>query len=536
MRLSDADLLENREKWLAAGVKLPGFDRNQIKKNTNENPKWIHFGAGNIFRAFIADCCQQLIECGEEDVGIIVAEGWDYEIIDKSYRPFDDLALKITLNSDGSIEKKLIASITKSLHFDPENTQDFEDIKNIFRNPSLQIASFTITEKGYQFKLPDGSLHRNAERDFRNGPGDPVSYIGKIAAASYERYLNGKLPIAFMTLDNSSKNGEILENAIKIYAEKWVQNGKVDPDFLKYLNDDILVSFPWTMIDKITPRPNPRVFEILKKDGFNDMEIYVTKKNTHSAAFVNTEEVEYLVIEDNFPNGRPRLEKAGCILTDRETVDKAEKMKVGTCLNPLQTALAVFGCLLGYTDISEEMKDKDILNLLNKMAYLEMLPVVSDPKVISPDFFIDEVMKKRLTNSYLLDTPQRISSDTSRKMRARFGETILTYERLEADSARNLVYIPFVIAGWCRYLLAVDDSGKEMLVSTDPLYDELYMCVEHIQTDDKRRSASEIREILENTEIFGVNLYKIGLGEKIEKYFVNMIQGRGAVRRAISNL
>ena len=65
------------------------------------------------------------------------------------------------------------------------------------------------------------------------------------------------------------------------------------------------------------------------------------------------------MIEDDFPNGRPALEKAGFLFTDRETVEKAEKMKVCTCLNPLHTALAVFGCLLGYKKISEEMKDRD---------------------------------------------------------------------------------------------------------------------------------------------------------------------------------
>lgn len=32
-------------------------------------------------------------------------------------------------------------------------------------------------------------------------------------------------------------------------------------------------------------------------------------------------------------------------------------MKVCTCLNPLHTSLAIYGCLLGYTLIAEEMKN-----------------------------------------------------------------------------------------------------------------------------------------------------------------------------------
>ena len=79
------------------------------------------------------------------------------------------------------------------------------------------------------------------------------------------------------------------------------------------------------------------------------MEVAETAKHTFVSAMVNAEECEYLAIEDWFPNGRPPLEKAGVLFCDRETVDKIEKMKVCTCLNPLHTALAMFGCLLSYT-------------------------------------------------------------------------------------------------------------------------------------------------------------------------------------------
>lgn len=111
-------------------------------------------------------------------------------------------------------------------------------------------------------------------------------------------------------------------------------------------------------------------------DGAQDLDIIHTKKHTNIAAFTNTEVVHYLVIEDSFPNGRPKLEKAGVIMTDRETVDKADIMKVTTSLNPLHTALAVTGCLLGYQSISAEMQDDDLVGLIKGIGYLEGLPVV----------------------------------------------------------------------------------------------------------------------------------------------------------------
>ena len=138
-------------------------------------------------------------------------------------------------------------------------------------------------------------------------------------------------------------------------ANAWKNMGFVGEDFINYLSDPNYVAFPWSMIDKITPRPDQSVANMLKETGFEDTEAIITSKNTYIAPFVNAEEPQYLVIEDRFPNGRPALEKSGVYLTDRDTVNKVEKMKVCTCLNPLHTALALSGCLLGYTLIADEM-------------------------------------------------------------------------------------------------------------------------------------------------------------------------------------
>ena len=120
----------------------------------------------------------------------------------------------------------------------------------------------------------------------------------------------------------------------------------LDSEFLRYLNNKNYISFPWTMIDKITPRPSTQIAENLEQDGFEEIQPITTSRNTYVAPFVNGEETEYLVIEDSFPNGRPPLQEVGIIFTDRSTVHLIETMKVTTCLNPLHTGLAIFGCLL----------------------------------------------------------------------------------------------------------------------------------------------------------------------------------------------
>ena len=93
-------------------------------------------------------------------------------------------------------------------------------------------------------------------------------------------------------------------------AEEWKKKGYVDEDFFAYVSDESIVSFPWTMIDKITPRPNPDIAADLKALGVEDMDPVETSKRTYIAPFINGEDPQYLVIEDSFPNGRLRLKRA----------------------------------------------------------------------------------------------------------------------------------------------------------------------------------------------------------------------------------
>jgi fructuronate reductase len=297
------------------------------------------------------------------------------------------------------------------------------------------------------------------------------------------------------------------------------------------------------MIDKITPAPHKDVRKMLEESGLSGMVKVVTSKNTIAAPFVNAEEAEYLVIEDSFPNGRPPLEKAGIIFTDRETVDKAEKMKVCTCLNPLHTALAIFGCLLGFTKISEVMKDPDLRRLAEKLGYDEGLPAVVNPGIINPHDFLAEVLNTRLPNPFLPDTPQRIATDTSQKLSIRFGETVKTYMNRDDLDTANLKLIPLVFAAWLRYLMGIDDSGVSMEISPDPLYLSLKSHIKHVKFGAEADSSAclpaapdyraRIRPILEDANIFGVNLYEAGLGGKAEDIFGELITEAGAVRRTL---
>lgn len=527
--------ISDRAQWEEKGYQLPQFDMDQMIAATKENPFWIHFGAGNLFRAFHANVVQNMLNKGDLDRGLIVAEGFDYEIVEKMYAPHDNLGIVATLKADGTIEKTVVGSVAESLPLDSNNEAAYARLKEIFTKESLQMATFTITEKGYSLVNGKGEQLADVTADFAAGPEQPASYMGKVTSLLYARYKAGELPIAMVSTDNCSHNGDKLYAAVSAFAKAWVENGKAEAGFAAYI-DSTKVSFTWSMIDKITPRPDASVEAILMEDGVEELEPVITSKNTYVAPFVNAEETEYLVIEDDFPNGRPDLTKGGLMFTDRETVDKVEKMKVCTCLNPLHTCLAVFGCILGYQKISDEMKDAELVKLVKTVGYVEGLPVVVNPGILDPKEFIDTVLKVRVPNPFMPDTPQRIATDTSQKLAIRFGETIKAYAASDGLEVSSLKLIPLVFAGWLRYLMAIDDEGNAFELSPDPLLDTVCPYVAGFklgEMDDVAEIEAAVKPVLENKKIFGVNLYEVGMAEKVCEYLKEMTSGVGAVRATL---
>ena len=464
--------IKNTTDWEKAGIKLPSYDVEKVAEDTKKSPVWVHFGIGNIFRIFIGGIADSLLEQGVSDKGITCVETFDYDVVDKIYKPFDNLVMAVTLKEDGNTEKKVLGSLTEAIKAQSYSQKEWERLKEIFADPGLQMVSFTITEKGYALKDSKGEFFSFIREDIDNGPEKATSAMAVTAALLYERFKACKAPIAVVSMDNCSHNGEKLRNSITEMVSEWNKKGFVGNDFVDYVNNEELVSFPWSMIDKITPRPADSVAKALEEAGVEDMSPVITSKKTYIAPFVNAEGPQYLVIEDRFPNGRPQLEKAGVFMTDRQTVNKVERMKVTTCLNPLHTALAVYGCLLGYNLIADEMKDKELSELVRRIGLSEGMPVVINPEIISPQKFVDEVLNVRIPNPFMPDTPQRIATDTSQKVGIRYGETIKSYVAKDG-STKALTAIPLAIAGWCRYLLAVDDNGESFELSADPMADEL---------------------------------------------------------------
>ena len=470
--------IKDQAAFAAAGVTLPKFDVAAVQAHSREEPVWLHFGAGNIFRGFVASLQQTLLDQGLQQSGIQTLSAYDGAIIDDVFTPHDKLTLEVTLLPDTNVELKVIGSVVHGYKLNGSAPADETEVKGLIVKPSVQLVSYTITEKGYAIRGIDGAYLPQVKADLEAGPAKVGHAMSWTAALLYERYKAGALPIAMVSMDNCSHNGDKLKAAVVEIAQAWEQKGLVDAGFVAYLQDKSKVSFPWTMIDKITPRPDSSIAELLKSKGIEDMDPIKTARGSFIAPFVNAEKPQYLIVEDIFPNGRPPLEKAGVLFTDGAGVDLCERMKVTTCLNPLHTALAVYGCVLGYERIAAEMDDPQLVALVKKLGYEK------------------------------------------------------NYKKKGLD-ATELIALPLAIAGWLRYLLAVTDKGEPFTLSDDPLIPDLQAKMAGIEFGKPDSVGDKLQPILSNATLFGVDLYEIGLGTKIEGLLKEMMIGPGAVRATL---
>ena len=528
------DGIKNREAWEKAGIQLPGYDVKEVSEKAKKEPRGVHFGIGNIFRVFIGGIADGLLEEGALDRGLTCVETFDYDVVDKIYTPYDNLGLSVILHGDGSREYKVLGSLAEAVKAQSSNETQWNRLKEIFTSKSLQMVSFTITEKGYALQKADGTWFPFVQADIENGPDKATGAMAVVVAMLYERYKAGKYPLALVSMDNCSKNGAKLRESVLTMTEEWKKAGFVEEGFISYVSDEKVVAFPWTMIDKITPRPSEKIADDLEELGIEEMQPVITSKKTYIAPFVNAEKPQYLVIEDNFPNGRPALEKGfGVYMADRNTVNLSERMKVTVCLNPVHSATGPLGVVQGYDLFAHMLNtNEDMMKMARMVAYDEGLPVVPNPGILSPQAFVDELFNDRFPNEYLGDTNMRLSVDVSQMVGIRFGETIKAYVEKFGD-AKKLTAIPLGIAGWLRYMLGVADEGEKYELAPDPMNEEIQEQLKEIVIGKPETFTDQLKPILSNERLFFVDLYTTGVAEKIEEMFREMIAGKGAVRATI---
>jgi len=415
---------------------LPAYDRTKL------TPGIVHIGLGNFHRAHMAVYLDDLFALGEgHDWAILGAGVRDGDArMREALVAQDCLSTVIELDPNGRSARRIGAMID----FLPVETDNAALIAAMTR-PEIRIVSLTVTEGGYFIDPATGKFDPNAPEIAADAPNPHRTAFGAIIAALTARRAAGTPPFTVMSCDNLPGNGEVTKSAVVGLA------GIKDPALARWIAAN--VAFPNGMVDRITPATGPRERDMAAAFGLAADPVPVT-----------CEPFRQWVLEDNFPTGRPALEKVGVTFTPHVHVYEAMKIRI---LNGGHATIAYPGGLMDIEYVHEAMANPLIKGFLDKVETEEIIPYV--PPV--PDTNIAEYYKlivARFSNPEVADTERRLCLDGSNRQ----PKFIIPALRDALAAGGRIDGLALVSALWCRYCYGVTDSGTH-IPPNDPNWDYL---------------------------------------------------------------
>lgn len=416
---------------LPQNIAHPGYNPSDLTAGI------LHIGVGNFHRAHQAMYLNRLFEMGEGlDWAIVGAGLMSY---DKSMRDRlqgqNWLTTVVELDPDG-LSAQVCASMIDFVDIDPTV------LITRLSDPDIKIVSLTITEGGYFVDPNTGGFdatHPDILADLHDST-RPKTVFGVLVAALVQRKADGIAPFTIMSCDNLPENGHIARQAVVGYARA------ASPEAADWIASH--VAFPNGMVDCITPATGDR-----------ERQLVAASFDLTDAAPVVCEPFRQWVLEDNFPSGRPALEKVGVEFV--EDVAPYELMKL-RILNGGHAAIAYPASLLGHHFVHDAMADPLIRAFLTKLEVEEILPTVPGISGVNFMDYLDTIME-RFSNSAVGDTIPRLCLDGSNRQPKFILPTI--QDRL--NQGQSITGLALEIALWCRYCLGKDEAGNALEIEDE---------------------------------------------------------------------
>ena len=406
---------------LPATVQAPAYDR------AARGSGIVHLGTGAFHKAHQAVYTDDAL-----------AEGGDWMITGVSLRsgdvadalnPQDGLYTLVVRGQDGT-SARVIGSIARVLVAPREP----DTVMDALTAPQTKIVSLTITEKGYGVDPKTGGLdrtHASIAPDLAD-PRWPTGAVGYLVEALRLRRERGIAPFTALCCDNLPHNGKVLRRLVSEFA------AVVDPDLGVWI--DANVTFPSTMVDRITPASTETTFsDALRLTGFEDR------------AAVETEPFTQWVIEDGFVAGRPRWEAGGAIFA--KDVAPYEKMKL-RMLNGAHSMLAYCGYIASHQYVRDVMKDADLARLVARQMDAAARTLDPVPGVDLTAYKAD--LLARFANPAIAHQTYQIAMDGTQKLPQRLIEPAMATLR----AGGSMDAYAFAVAAWMRYCLGMDEQGR----------------------------------------------------------------------------
>jgi len=420
------------------------YDRKKLRSRI------VHLGFGAFHRAHQALYtdevnCKSASQWGICEVNLIGGE----DLIEK-LRVQDHL-YSVAEKGTKSTEVKIIGSVKESLH---PTFDGIDAVLEKMAEPEVAIVSMTITEKGYCIDPATGKLDRNnllVVHDLIN-LASPQSALGYIVQALKLRRARGLPAFTVLSCDNIQENGHVAKEAILEFVRL------MDKDLGDWIEAN--VTFPCTMVDRIVPSATEETLnEITELLGVID------------PCGIACEPFRQWVIEDDFVAGRPDWDIAGAEFV--ADVAPYEEMKL-RMLNGSHSFLAYLGYLGSYAHISDTMTDDGYRKAAFDMMMKAQAPSLTMPEDTDLEAYA-KMLIERFSNPNLKHKTWQIAMDGSQKIPQRLGGSL----KYHLENGSGFSWIAVGIAGWMRYVSAIDEHGNEIDVC-DPMAEQLKaICDEH---------------------------------------------------------
>lgn len=428
----------------------PAYDRKTL------TPGIVHIGLGNFHRAHMAVYLDDLFGLGADHDWAILGAGVrapDAAMRD-ALKAQDCLSTVIELDPKGQTARR-VGSMIDFLPVEADNAS----LIAAMARPEIRIVSLTVTEGGYFINASTGQFDPTLPEIVADGanPGQPTTAFGAIVAALKARRAAGMQPFTVMSCDNLPGNGHVTKAAVVGLARLSA------PELADWIAAN--VAFPNGMVDRITPATGPRERAMAAKFGLGDDPVPVT-----------CEPFRQWVLEDNFPAGRPALEKVGVTFTPH--VHAFEMMKI-RILNGGHATIAYPGGLMDIEFVHEAMAHPLIKGFLKKMEREEIIPYVPPVPATDIDAYFDLIVE-RFSNPEVADTERRLCLDGSNRQ----PKFIVPSIRDALAAGGPVAGLALVSALWCRYCAGETDSGTQ-IPPNDPNWDTLQGLARAAKADPK---------------------------------------------------
>lgn len=400
---------------LSKNVSVPTYDRAAL------SPGILHIGMGNFHRAHQAVYLDRLFNLGlDHDWAIVGAGIMPFDADRRAHLEKQDWLSTVVEMSPGKYEARVSGAMIDFCQVEPKAL-----IERV-ADPAIRIVSLTITEGGYFIDAANGGFDRTHpdilfDVEHREAP---RTVFGILLAGLVLRQKRGAPPPAILSCDNIPENGRVTRQAVEGLAAlrsdglcEWVSEN---------------VAFPSSMVDRITPATSEGKRSMVAEEfGVDD------------AVPVVCEPFSQWVMEDNFPLGRPTLEKVGVEFV--KDIGPFEKMKL-RILNASHAAISYPAAIMGFDCVHDAMADEDIAGWLMQLMTDEVIPVLDPIPGIDYQTYLSTCVG-RFSNPEVRDTIARLCQDGSNRQPKFILPTI--HEALSIG--RPIDGLALEVALWCRY-------------------------------------------------------------------------------------